>query len=256
MGVVGQVEMVQIFGESMNHTPWYRFPFMPFIKLYFEVLLKEVGIVRSEHGLVKALFSNAFLTDLIPGVVMFGLFLQLQLLALPVKSIGGEEYTPELMVEQVVLLTPPAAASSSQPIAWRKIDKRISAQQVAEGEGLYILTVPTFKPLTEILRKIASKLPQSQVLEISNQRVVQVKVLLPASSAETDEDEAALQAKLGAITGCAVMFTYRFPVDGSSASSRPRLCVSLRVATLAVVRLFQVCAQLGVSVEQVYDFYA
>lgn len=251
-----QVEMVQIFGESMNHTPWYRFPFMPFIKLYFEVLLKEVGIVRSEHGLVKALFSNAFLTDLIPGVVMFGLFLQLQLLALPVKSIGGEEYTPELMVEQVVLLTPPAAASSSQPIAWRKIDKRISAQQVAEGEGLYILTVPTFKPLTEILRKIASKLPQSQVLEISNQRVVQVKVLLPASSAETDEDEAALQAKLGAITGCAVMFTYRFPVDGSSASSRPRLCVSLRVATLAVVRLFQVCAQLGVSVEQVYDFYA
>ncbi len=252
--VVCQVEMVQIFGESMNHTPWYRFPFMPFIKLYFEVLLKEVGIVRSEHGLVKALFSNAFLTDLIPGVVMFGLFLQLQLLALPVKSVGGEEYTPELMVEQVVLLTPPVAASSSQPIAWRKIDKRISAQQVAEGEGLYILTVPTFKPLTEILRKIASKLPQSQVLEISNQRAVQVKVLLPPSSSETDE--APLQAKLGAITGCSVMFTYRFPVDGSPESSRPRLCVSLRVATLAIVRLFQVCAQLGVSVEQVYDFYA
>jgi hypothetical protein len=243
--------MVQIFGESMNHTPWYRFPFMSFIKLYFEVLLKEVGIVRSEHGLLKAILSNAFFTDLVPGVVMFGLFLQLQLLALPVKSIGGEEYTPELMVEQVVLFTPP----SRKPIKWERIDERISAQQVAEGEGLYILTVPTFKPLTEILLRIAKKLPQSQVLEISNQRVVQIKITLP-TSADTDEAEAALLAKIDAVAGCSVMFHYRFPVDGASASSRPSLCVSLRVTTLAIVRLLQVCAQLEVSVSQVYDFYA
>lgn len=59
--------MVQIFGESMEHTPWYRFPFMQFIGTYFKVLMKEVGIVQSKHGIAKALFSNAFLTDLIPG---------------------------------------------------------------------------------------------------------------------------------------------------------------------------------------------
>ena len=79
-----------MFGDSMTHTPWYRFPFMRFIQLYFQVrytsnhfshvlshslisatlqvLMKEVGIVQTKHGIAKALFSNAFLTDLVPGI--------------------------------------------------------------------------------------------------------------------------------------------------------------------------------------------
>lgn len=99
---------------------------------------------------------------------MFFIFLQLQLLALPVKSVGGAEYTAELMVEQVVILAP------KSNIKWRKIDDRIQGQQVVMDKGLFVLTIPTFKPFTEILLKIARVLPQSQVLEISNQRTVQV----------------------------------------------------------------------------------
>lgn len=38
-----KVEMVQIFGDSMSHTPWYRFPFMRFISLYFDVLFITNG---------------------------------------------------------------------------------------------------------------------------------------------------------------------------------------------------------------------
>lgn len=37
---------------------------------------------------------------------MLLLFGQLQLLALPVKAYGGSEYTPELMVEQIVVIVP------------------------------------------------------------------------------------------------------------------------------------------------------
>ena len=55
---------------------------------------------------------------------MFFIFLQLQLLALPVKSVGGAEYSAELMVEEVVVLT------SATNIKWRTIDDRINAQQV------------------------------------------------------------------------------------------------------------------------------
>lgn len=245
-----QVEITQIFGQSMEHTPWYRFPFMSFISLYFQIFLKEVGIVRSEHGLAKALLSNAFLTDLVPGVVMFLLCGQLQLLALPVRSVCGDDYTPELMVEQLVVLVP---TKSGGKLNWEELDERISAQQVVDDEGLYVLTVPTFKPLTEILIKMASRLPQSQVLEISNQQVVQAKVLLPAT-ADADEAEAALLAKLGQINGCKVMFHYRFPVDGTP-SRRPRLCVSVRVSTLSLIRFINTCAALDIRVEQVYDFY-
>eukprot|EP00026_Physarum_polycephalum_P000921 Phypoly_transcript_00922.p1 GENE.Phypoly_transcript_00922~~Phypoly_transcript_00922.p1 ORF type:complete len:1281 (-),score=247.58 Phypoly_transcript_00922:48-3377(-) len=247
-----QVEMVQVFGESMTHTPWYRFPFMRFISLYFQVLMKEVGIVQAKHGIAKALFSNAFLTDLVPGLVMFFIFLQLQLLALPVKSVGGAEYTAELMVEQVVILTPPNSSHST--IKWRKIDTRIQAQQVVSDKGLFVLTVPTFKPFTEILIKIAHSLPQSQILEISNQKTVQAKVLLPFDA--SPEMEATLQAKISGINGCSVMFNYRYPIEGSSATKQPRMSVSVSVSTLAVIRFILVCENLGVEVAQIYDFYA
>lgn len=42
---------------------------MDFLGLYFQVFLKEINVVRSEHGLGKALLSSAFLTDLVPGIV-------------------------------------------------------------------------------------------------------------------------------------------------------------------------------------------
>lgn len=206
--------------------------------------------MRAEHGLSKALLSNAFLTDLVPGFVMFLLCGQLQLLALPVRSVCGDDYTPELLVEQLVVLVP---TKLGRRIDWTDIDDRISAHQVASGRGLYILTVPTFKPFTEILLKMAKRLPQSQVLEISNQRVVQVKVILPAA-ADTDEAEATLLAKLANVNGCSVMFSFRYPVDGSP-SSRPPLCVSVRSSTLALIRFINACSALHISVKQIYDFY-
>lgn len=110
---------------------------------------------------------------------MFFVFLQLQLMALPVLSVAGSEYTPSRMIEQIVILVPTNSPSSSpsfrpKPVKWRTIDERIDAQSVVLEKGLYVLTVPTFKPFTEILLKIARSIPSSQILEVSNQRVVQV----------------------------------------------------------------------------------
>lgn len=109
---------------------------------------------------------------------MFFVFSQLQLMALPIKSVAGSEYTPSRMIEQIVVLVPPESPSGSprpiKPVKWRSIDERIEAQSVVSEKGLYVLTVPTFKPFNEIVLKIARNIPSSQILEISNQRVVQV----------------------------------------------------------------------------------
>ena len=54
-----------------------------------------------KHGLLTATFSRAFLTDFIPGIVMAKIFGQMFLLALPIKSILGSEYSPQKVASQV-----------------------------------------------------------------------------------------------------------------------------------------------------------
>ena len=74
-----QVEYIQIFGDSLQTVPWYRFPFRRMMNKYFDILYEEMKIVFDKHGLVKAGFSWVFFTDFVPGVVMSFIFGQLGL---------------------------------------------------------------------------------------------------------------------------------------------------------------------------------
>jgi hypothetical protein len=105
-----QVEILDIFAKSLDHTPWYRFPFQDFLRIYFRVLLQEASVVEKRLGAMKAYFSSAFITDLIPGVVMTVLFGQLQWLATPLVATqsGYEDQDQERLLEELVLQHPPA----------------------------------------------------------------------------------------------------------------------------------------------------
>jgi len=153
------------------------------------------------------------------------------------------------MIEQIVVLLP-----RELNVNWKELDDRIhSAQRISVSHGVHIVNVPTFKPLTEVLLKIAKKLPEARVLEISNLQVIQAKVILPRSC-DSEQAEEVLLAKLKAINGCTVMFSFRYPVDGTPAA-RPPLSVSLRVSTLALIQTIQVCWSLDIEVRQIYDFW-
>jgi hypothetical protein len=75
-----QVEILTGFAASLEHTPWYRYPFMDTLKLYFSVLAQETLVVYKKLGPEKALLSMAFVTDVVPGIVMTLLMGQLALL--------------------------------------------------------------------------------------------------------------------------------------------------------------------------------
>jgi hypothetical protein len=53
-----QAELVSLMGSSMDHTPFYRFPFMAALRTYLDVLVKETRAVaeRPGQGLLKTLF--------------------------------------------------------------------------------------------------------------------------------------------------------------------------------------------------------
>ena len=101
-----QVEIVQMLGNSMNHTPWYRFPFMDLLKTYFSVLGKIVKIVADRHGWASALGSSGLVTDLVPGITMAAGFFQMYLLAYPLRRFLGQDYDKTKLTEQLVVAAP------------------------------------------------------------------------------------------------------------------------------------------------------
>ena len=235
-----QVEILEIYAASLSHTPWYRFPYVDMLSLYWRVLAKEVKIVAEKHGLKKALLSSAVATDIVPGVFMGILFGQLQLLALPLKAVLGEAYAdPAQMVEQLVVLT-----GEHEP-DWLALDDRIT-EPVRLIPKLYTIEVPTFKAMTEILLKLSTD-PSLQVLQISNQDQVQVRAEIHPDQAETGIR--LLQEK----RGCQVMFDYAFPTDGSQ--NAVWTTVSLCVEIPYLLGLLRFCTKHGIAVKQIYDWW-
>eukprot|EP00438_Fugacium_kawagutii_P019017 Skav234575 [mRNA] locus=scaffold2869:193438:197603:+ [translate_table: standard] len=142
-----QVEILQIFGQSLESEPWYRFPYFQFMKVYFDVLFQESSIVQRKLGLKKAFGSMAFITSLVPGLIMTLLFAQMKVLATPLLAMPGlgfgcfgESYDEAQTREELVILRP----KDAPPVDWRQVDERIT-DITCPVQGLFTMKVPTFK---------------------------------------------------------------------------------------------------------------
>lgn len=231
-----QVEIIASLGEYLEHTPWYRFPFMETLGLYFQILGKETSIVHRKMGVDKALLSSAFLTDLIPGVVMTLLLGQLSALAQPVLLAGGTEYDQSKLVEELVLVGPASVKQLG------KVHPGVS--NVRElGPSLYSLTAPTFKTLTEVLSLISSTHPDLVLVSISNQVEVQVRVAVETKKLKKFD-------WIIKQNGCELQFHYSLP-------SAPNLTyAAVGVKTPFLLEFFRWCKKKNLNLVQVYDFYA
>ena len=105
--------------------------------------------------------SMVFVTDIIPGVFMLFLFAEMAVMALPLKAVLGSEYTEENeLSEQLVL-----KVSNASEVDWQRVDPRIS-DVVQVLPSLFTVMVPTFKPFTEVILKLA-KIDDLQILQVS-----------------------------------------------------------------------------------------
>lgn len=240
-----QVEILQIFGQSLEREPWYRFPYVQFMKVYFDVLFQESSIVQRKLGLQKAFGSMAFVTSLVPGLIMTFFFAQMKLLATPLLSMPsswgfGEGYDEAQAREQLVVLRPRDAPN----VDWKKLDERIT-DIACPVQGLFIMKVPTFKVLTDVC-KILAQDENMTVLEISSQKLVQVKVSARSNDASVSRD-------LCNLAGCEIVAQFAYPTDGVQGPPSTQWALSVDVPYLLTT--IRACEQRGVCVDQVYDFY-
>ncbi|CAD7955972.1 unnamed protein product [Amoebophrya sp. A25] len=325
-----QVEIMEVLVNSLSHTPWFRFPFMEFMRMYFEVLQKEAGIVEELYGFWKAYASMAFVTDLIPGVVMSGIFAQLSLLAQPLKMMqpeaGYEGFDQGNLCEQVVLVCNKRPDHdfrllaeegdeqeavdfwvSIDPIQIKRADLVDLGRRSLEGEvhdptslrgqqieQIIVLETLPFKALGQVLEKIALRVPDARVLEISGQQEVQIRVSVKIinrtgsrgrdreqdgpndvghqlhdeqhqpSSPDRSTSRHSLNVRkqevldsIEQIPGCKVVLDYKYPKIGNVELPHQ---VALKVQSYAILELLRTCrmlktAEVEVVVEQVYDFW-
>ncbi|GAM26439.1 hypothetical protein SAMD00019534_096140 [Acytostelium subglobosum LB1] len=257
-----QVEMVQVFGNFMEHTPWYRFPFISMLKVYFDVLFKEFGLVSQEHGVMAALSDQGFLIDLVPGIVMSVILGQMALLALPLRKMLGDTYDDSQMYESIVVLAPSS-------VQWQTIDERIIPIKSLD-HGVHVLRVPTFKPFSEILQTIAKNAPAVTILQISNNSSLQIKL-----ESNVEHLKVTLKA-LGQFEDCKINFNYNlFPTTtttkqpahpaqtttGSTVTKHPEHLLPQQISVdVRVIHLLPFIRHVNtittVKIVQIYDYYA
>lgn len=241
-----QVEILQEFGASLEHTPWYRLPLLGLMRRYFSVFGKVLKIVREKHGLGPAYFSTAMLTDLVPGIVMSAVFGQLTLLSLPLRAMYGEEYESENMVEELVVLDRSGEESDRLLEELRDVARHVDLL----APRLFRLIVPTFKALTTAVLKVARRWPQLQLIDISGQAEVQVKVAATVTPAAADVEK----AKLNHEQGVKVMFSYTLPLSMPDCEASTHISLGVAVPCLCDLVRY-VDTRPSLTVEQIYDFW-
>jgi len=178
-----QAEMVLLLGNSLDHTPFYRFPFMGTLKTFFEVFMGETLFVAEEKGMFSTLISQAWITDFVGSVITSLLFGILQTVSLPIKSTLGETYPHELLNETLLLVGP-------TKLDFKEIPGVLKSEELCPG--LYQVTIETFKGFTKSLLHISTAVPLAQLLRISNNLECQVRFEI-----QTDEEERILEAQPG-----------------------------------------------------------
>mmetsp|Transcript_6374 Transcript_6374/g.9373 ORF Transcript_6374/g.9373 Transcript_6374/m.9373 type:complete len:1657 (-) Transcript_6374:302-5272(-) len=265
-----QVEILDELVKSLEHSPWYRFPFIEFMQTYFKVFRQQCNIIEEKYGIIQAYASMPFLVDLVPGIVMTLLFLQLKLFAIPLQTAFPDGYDNDKsrFLEEVVLHLPLNLDDASDLDGYLKsdLDDRI-IKATPLPNNFMICSTPPFKAMGEILEKIAILFPSARVFQISNQFEVQVRVSLehsqsgqPAIEAQ-GQNEADLQMIL-LTPGVKLKMTYHYPstkkghvhTDSFHLPSKTYYC--LEVHCLALLDVFRTCNSLpSHKVEQVYDFW-
>ena len=252
-----QVEFVELFGEFMHHTPWFRFPFMPLLRVYFGVLMGEFSAVRERHGLGRALFSEAFVTDAVPGAAMALLFAQLQLLALPLRLVLGDDYTTDNLRNQkeelVVLRRQNDEGGERQHLpafSWKMLGFDCTVRPLVSG--LELVTVPSLGSFTSVMLALADLPPETlRILLISGHSKVQVRVTI-ASSCGTEDALTWLRG----LEGCQVVLKFRLPRTSARGASPPSTSVAVVVKVPFLLKTLQAMQEReGMEVYQVYDFW-
>lgn len=238
------VRILMEFGKYLNHTPFYYFPFMKYISIYWSLSLTEADFAIKKYGLITALFvSPAFFMSVFVGTFLTIAFLQMAFVSFIIQAIPAAQYRDEyeqLIIEKV--------DDHDEGFNFKEsIDERITDIQILKENHVYAMQVPRHQTFTSILKKFALYPKRFNLLSISQQNE-QIQLELSVNNNNT---ERLLWVKQR--SNMDVIFEYKNPID----SNRTHLILRVKITNLfSLIREFnRFESDNSLTIIQIYDHF-
>lgn len=162
------VDIVKSYGNFLEHTPWYDYPYGQIIMKYWSLVLHGINTSITKCGIGETIhaWSYTFMNCII-GILLTGVFTQLGILAVIPSffyHLPGND-TPNTI--QMII-----KKSTLNTVNFKMIDKRIKLIN-SEGE-YYIIETPRYKQLMNIIFKLL--LNHIKIIEIAGQNEIQIRI--------------------------------------------------------------------------------
>lgn len=192
------VDSAQSYGAFLDHSPWYDFPFLKNIEIYWYIFGQSFKQARATNSLYEILIENDyFWTCMVIGVFMTTEYTIKAMLGSVVQFLNAGTYDETITITVQGLSDKFLSNLSNRIIILEKIDD-ITVLKVARYE--------TFQKVIALLSD-----DEGKIIEIAGQKIIQVKVkaldqILPEDS-WTDLQSCAEQH------GVTLSYTWRIPTE-------------------------------------------
>lgn len=181
--------ITQALGKYMEHTPYYRFPFIKSICTFWSIVWRTTNITRKKYGFRTAFLTQYTMMNLVLGSVFTGAFLGFSVISAPIRWFCNL-FPDDLKIRLVVLHDKDTYLSGIDP----RIET-ISTANKGENMKMSYVEVPRYLEFKDVLR-IMSKSSDIKIIEVaSNDKITFEMDLDPHEKVRLDDSEYAKYLK-------------------------------------------------------------
>jgi SAM-dependent methyltransferase len=218
------VDASQEYGKFIEHTPFYAFPYLENISIYWKIFKNSWKVAQAKKGTLALIVSPYTLMSLFVGVSMTLEYAAKALISWPIKT----WYNGEKPLPIKVLIKDPYNQINT-------IDSKITIVKEYPDSPFVLIEMPRNKDFFHIIEKIEHT--DITLEEIAGQKEIQIKVLQP------DEQKIPLL-----IHGCKQEYSWKVPTKPN------HTFLALTVEIKKLKEIFKELREQGIQILHIHDF--
>lgn len=164
------VDIFQTFGNSMDHTPFYKFEYFRAVNTYWKLFFKQTRECAKQEGWKNTLMSDGILMDMMLGSFITIGFLPLGLICMPMKWWYSKPQNADYSTQEIILSTGGSLLDTENLNGGR-----ILKNWKAMGDTFYHVELARYKPFTKTMIEL-SKNRDFKVFKIGGCDSIPVKI--------------------------------------------------------------------------------